>query len=101
MNKKPLTKLQKIFKALTVVTCLTVIALTILYFYELSTGNVSYFSKHFAVGIILALVGLFAIIIPQMSSKTYSGDNKGDKAMPIVGVVIILIAIFTIIRSFW
>lgn len=94
-NKKNLA-----FKIVVIVAFVCAVALTILYFVEQSNGNQSYFSYHFAIPIILFLVGIIAIILTRISLKSYSGESKGDNLMIVVGILLFVCSIFSLIMSY-
>ncbi len=100
MNKNSKNGLMIAFKVIIVISFLSIIASTVVYFIESSKGEMSYFSKHFAVGLDLFLVGIIAIIMPKLAAQSLQGENKGDKMMGFVGLLLFLFAILTVIFSF-
>lgn len=78
-----------------------IFALGALYYYEsFVVGELSFFTSHFLIGIVLAIIGCFAIYMPTVSQKSYSGDDRGDKMMFVIGLILFLCAIISIIVSF-
>ncbi len=77
-----------------------IIGLGILYFIEAYHGTISFFTKHFLLPIVLFVVGAIAIFLPNVSRRSYSGDDKGDKLMLGVGVLLIFCSFLTLGLSF-
>ncbi len=77
-----------------------VVGLAILYFIESTNQQMSFFSLHFAIPIILAMIGVIAILLPKLTKKSYSGDTKGDSFMTLVGILLLLCAIMSLGLSF-
>ncbi|MDE7105573.1 MAG: hypothetical protein K2O22_00215 [Anaeroplasmataceae bacterium] len=88
------------FRIIIVIAFLFVITCTIIYFMEVNQEHRSYFSMHFALPIILFLVGVIAIMLSTLSKMNLSGENKGDNMMLGVGLLLMLCAIVTLIFSF-
>ncbi|MDE6407501.1 MAG: hypothetical protein K2K48_04575 [Anaeroplasmataceae bacterium] len=88
------------FRIIIVIAFIFVVTCTILYFMEVGQPEKSYFSKHFALPIILFFVGVIAIMLSILSKKSMSGENKGDTMMIGVGVLLFLCAILTLIFSY-
>ena len=78
-----------------------IFALGALYYYEsFVVGELSFFTTHFLIGIVLAIIGCFAIYMTTVSQKSYSGDDRGDKMMFVIGLILFLCAIISILVSF-
>ncbi len=88
------------FKTIIWLTLVSVVTLSILYFMDLNSGEPSYFTEHFAISIILILIGIIAIILPKISKETYSGSDRGDNFMVLVGVLLILSSFISIFFSY-
>ena len=99
MNKQKVGLLPKIIMT---IGMFIIFGLGILYYVEVSTGdgNVSFFTKHFMVPIILSIIGAIAMFLPTVSAKTLSGDDKGDKMMYGVGLLLFLCALISLLTSF-
>lgn len=93
-------KVRKIFKVLIALDLLIIIGLLILYLIEANNQTMSFFTKHFSLPIILVLVGVVALFLPVVSSKSIAGESKGDSMMIWVGFLLIICAIFSLIFSF-
>ena len=52
------------------------------------------------VPIILSIIGAIAMFLPTVSAKTLSGDDKGDKMMYGVGLLLFLCALISLLTSF-
>ncbi|MDE5715545.1 MAG: hypothetical protein K2I42_05365 [Anaeroplasmataceae bacterium] len=89
-----------IFKIIFCVIAAIIIALTIVYFIDAADKEPSYFTKHFAISIILFMCAIIAFILPYVSSKSYRGDKKGDKLMIVISFLLFAFAIFQIIISY-
>ncbi|MCM1131021.1 MAG: hypothetical protein NC310_07295 [Roseburia sp.] len=88
------------FKILIVIAFITVVVCTVIYFMEIGKETRSYFSLHFALPIVLLFVGIIAIMLSFLSMLSISGENKGDKLMIFVGLLLILFAIITLVSSY-
>lgn len=88
------------FRIIVYVAVAVVVGLAVLYFIESTNQTMSFFSLHFAVPIILAMIGIIAILLPKLTKKSYSGDTKGDNFMTLVGVLLILCAVMSLGLSF-
>lgn len=100
MNKKKSSTFEIAFKVFVSIGMLAVVGLVVLYFIEQNSGKTSYFTQHFSLAIILFVVGVIALFLPRVSNKSYSGENKGDNLMLVVGFLLIISAIFSIVYSF-
>ena len=87
-------------KILLTLGMLIIFGLGIFYFIEAANGQQSFFTKHFFIPIILLIIGCIAIYLPYVSSKSYSGDTKGDKLMLGVVLVLIFCSILSLVLSF-
>ncbi|MBQ9124540.1 MAG: hypothetical protein IJY14_02500 [Acholeplasmatales bacterium] len=63
-------------------------------------GINNYFYNHFATAVCLACVGVIALCLPTVLTKTIAGDNKGDNIVIVAGFIMFIIAIFNIIISY-
>lgn len=88
------------FSIIVYVSFIIIVACVIIYFVDLFGETKSYFTEHFAISIILALIGVIALLLPRISKKSYSGDDKGDKLMNIVGVLLLACSIFSLVMSY-
>ena len=100
MNNKNNNKFNTIFKVMTYITFVIVFGLTVLYLFESEKGQLSFFTSHFAIPIVLFLVGIIAILMPLISNKSYRGENKGDNFMFVIGLILFASSIITLILSF-
>lgn len=89
-----------VFKAIITISFLIIVALTVLYFMDIENAGYLYFKEHFAISIILLLVGVIAFMLPRMNKKSYQGENKGDNLMLMVSILLVLLAIGTCIFSY-
>lgn len=89
------------FKIFILIAFIFVVTCTVIYFMEVGHENKSYFSLHFALPIILFLVGVIAIMLSMLSRLSISGESKGDMMMIGVGLVLILISIITLALSYF
>lgn len=96
MNKKN----NLVLKIISVCTVITILGVGVFYFIDGSDNKYSYFTQHFAISIILFMVGINALILPFLNKQNYSGENKGDSMMRIVGLLLMLCAIINIIFSY-
>lgn len=72
-----------------------------IYFIDVFVNEeVSFFSQHFVFPIVLSIVGAIALFLPTGSQKSYAGDDRGDKMMFGVGILLILCAVISLIMSF-
>ena len=100
MNKND-TPIVKVLKVVIVISMMIIIGITGYYLKEIFGENEpSYFSVHFALPIVFTVVGILAILLPMASKENLSTNDKGDKMMPIIGVILVVFAIFTCILSF-
>lgn len=95
MKKKDL-----VFKIVVGIALAIVVAIAIVYFVEAGNDVKSYFTLHFAVPIILTMVGVIALLLPKVTTKSYSGESRGDNFMIIVGFLLFICAIISIIFSY-
>lgn len=72
----------------------------ILDMYVITNGEISYFSKHFLISICLFCIGVIAILLPSINQKKFSGENKGDSMMVLVGFLLIICSFFSIMISY-
>lgn len=68
--------------------------------YITQNGVHNYFYDHFASAICLACVGVIALCLPSVTSKTIAGDSKGDNIVIIAGFIMFIVAIFNVIVSY-
>ncbi len=102
MNKKnEKNRLLIAFKIVIVISFIFVITSSIIYFLEMGNEQMSYFSKHIAIFVILFLVGVIAIMLSLLSKLNLSGENKGDKMMIGVGVALIILSFVTLIMTYF
>ena len=60
----------------------------------------NYFTIHFGMALVLVLVSVVAFTLPVITKKKYDDDSK-DKIMFFVGVLLILLAILTVVMSYF
>ncbi len=89
-----------IFKIIFCLIAAVIISLVIFYFIDIQDKEASYFTKHFAISIILLMCAIVAFILPYVSSKSYRGDKKGDKMMIVISFLLFAFAIFQMILSY-
>ena len=83
------------------VTMALLVACGIFYVIELFVlETTSYFTKHFLPSCVLFLVGIGALLMPMVSQKKYSGENKGDSLMIVVAFLLFICSLFSIIMSY-
>lgn len=97
MNKQKVGIVPKIFMGLGMAI---IIGLGIFYFYDSGDGELMFFTQHFFLPIILALIGIIVIFMSVVSQRSLAGDDKGDKMMFGVGLILILCSLITLITSF-
>ena len=100
--KKEDTKLVKGVKVVIAISTVIVLAITGLYLYEIffNSGNISFFSEHFAISVIFIVIGVLAFLLPMVNKENIKTDDKGDKMMPIIGIMLFICAIFSCLMSF-
>lgn len=89
------------FKIIIVIAFIAVVTCVVIYFMEMGKETRSYFSLHFALPIILLFVGIIAIMLSTLSKMSMTGENKGDKFMTVVGLLLILFSILTLMFSYF
>ncbi|MDE7100960.1 MAG: hypothetical protein K2O05_03805 [Anaeroplasmataceae bacterium] len=95
------SKLYLAFKIITTIAFIIVLAFSILYFIDFEDGGMNYFKKHFVISIILFLVGIIAILLPKLNQKTLQGENKGDRMMLGVGLLLFVCSILSCLFSYF
>ena len=100
--KKQDSTLVKVVKIVIVIAALIVLGITGLYLYELffRPDNISFFSKHFAISVIFVVIGVLAFLLPMVNKENLKTDDKGDKMMPIIGIMLFICAVFSCLMSF-
>ena len=99
--KKNETPIVKIVKVVIIISMVIIMGITGFYLYEIfGEKEPSYFSVHFALPIVFMVVGVLAILLPKANKQNLSTDDKGDKMMPIIGVLLIVFALFSCFLSF-
>lgn len=98
LNNKNIVTITKIISVIAfVVICL----IAGLYLFESFSGKEpSYFSVHFAIPIIMFILGVLAILLPKVNGTKYLSNAQGDKMMPVVGVLLILCSLATLLMSY-
>ena len=96
------TKLVKAVKVVITISTVIILGITGLYLYEtfFTPENISYFSQHFAISVIFVVIGILAFLLPMVNKENIKTDDKGDKMMPFIGVMLFICAIFSCIMSF-
>lgn len=88
-------------KILMTIGMIIIFALGALYYYEsFVLEKLSFFTKHFLIGIVLLIIGCYAVYLPKVSQKSFAGDDKGDKMVFYIGLLLFLSAIITVLVSF-
>ena len=100
--KKTDTKLVKIVKVVITISTIIVLGITGLYLYEIffNPNEISFFSQHFAISVIFIVIGILAFLLPMVNKENLKTDDKGDKMMPIIGIMLFICAIFSCLMSF-
>lgn len=93
-------RLGLIFKIIVGISLAAIVAIGIVYFIEAGQETKSYFTIHFAVPILLALVGVIALFLPKVTTKSYSGESRGDNLMIVVGFLLFVCALFSLVMSY-
>lgn len=88
-----------ILKLIMLISIVTILTLLVLWLIDLGDSNLNYFNRHFLLPTCLFLVGVIAIILPNVTKSKFS-DNRGDKMMPIVGIMLIVCAFLSLFLSF-
>ncbi len=88
------------FKIIIIISFIFVVTSSIIYFIEMGNEQMSYFSKHIAIFVILFLVGIIAIMLSMLSKLNLSGENKGDNMMIGVGLALIILSFVTLIMTY-
>ncbi len=86
-----------------IIACMVAITLSMGIFFVVEMyilNKVSYFSKHFLLSICLFCIGIIALLLPRINSKKFSGENKGDSLMVVVGFLLIICSLFSIMISY-
>lgn len=100
MNKND-SSIVKILKVVIVIATIIIIGVTGVYLYEIfAEKEVSFFSKHFALPIVFMVVGVLAFLLPMANKENLRTDDRGDKMMPIIGILLFVCAIFSCLMSF-
>lgn len=103
-NKNQLPKFIKILKIYDIVACIAILALfgfNMILSWNLAEGeSLPYFNQHFLTPIGFVLMGTVAASLPKIN-RTKAGDDRGDRMMAIVGVLFIVMAVVTLIFSFF
>ena len=100
MNKKD-SSIVKILKIVIIISTIIIVGVTGVYLFEsLGEREVSFFSKHFAIPIVFIVVGILAFLLPMANKENIRTDDKGDKMMPIIGILLFICAIFSCLMSF-
>ena len=87
-------------RILIIVAMIGIATVGILYFIDMKNPEPSYFIKHFGLAIILFMTSIIAFVMPLVSNKNLSGENKGDKMMITVAVLLILCGLLSIFTSY-
>lgn len=88
-----------ILKLIMLICAVIVITLVVLFLFDLEDGNINYFNQHFLLSICLFSIGIIAMILPNVT-KTKFSDQKGDKMMPLIGIMLIVCALLSIFLSY-
>lgn len=102
MNKKDeKKKLLIALKIVIIISFIFVVTSSVIYFIEMGNEQMSYFSKHIAIFIVLFLVGVIAIMLSMLSRASLSGEDKGDNLMIGVGIALIILSFITLIMTYF
>ena len=97
----PSDKEKKILKAIILSSSAVLLAvgiyLAIVMFF---TGNHNFFTRHFALPIVLLMLGAIAFTLPLATRTKFGGDDSKDKVMMVVAIIAVLLAILTFALSF-
>ena len=69
------------------------------YFNAEHMEDMSFFARHFSLGLALILIGAIAFTLPFLTRTRY-GDNKGDNTMLVVAILLLLCGIISIPLTF-
>ena len=93
-------KFMTVVKIILGVLIAIVLACGIYYAINVFNETTNYFIDHFLSAIMLASIGVMALLMPQLNQRTLRGENKGDNMMLIVGVGLIILSIMSIVVSY-
>ena len=99
-NVKDEYKGLKIFMTVVALLSIAVVAYYVIDIYFLKNPE-NFFEKHFAIAIVLSLIGIEAICLPTVNGVKFSGESKGDSLMFGVGFLLFLCGLISIIYSFF
>ena len=99
MNKKRIQTVKIVIFVLVLLVLTLVGEYLFEYFTHDTYDEISFFAKHFSLGIALILIGCIAFCLPFFTRSRY-GDNKGDSAMLIVSILLVLCGIISIPLTF-
>lgn len=94
------TPLMTVFRGIILVAFLVVMTCTILYFVEMN-GERSYFTLHFALPLIIFMVGIIAVFMAALSMQNMSGESRGDNFMIVVGILLMISAVVALVWSYF
>ncbi len=86
-------------KLIMLICAMLIITLIVLFLIDLADSEINYFNQHFMLPSCLFLVGVIAMILPNVTKSKFS-DNKGDKMMPVVGIMLIVCALLSLFLSY-
>ncbi len=89
-----------ILKLIMLICVFLIVTLIVLWLVDLSDNEINFFNHHFLLPTCLFLVGVIALCLPNSINKSKFSDNKGDKMMPVIGIMLIVCALLSIFLSF-
>ncbi|MCI9182692.1 MAG: hypothetical protein HFG90_05490 [Acholeplasmatales bacterium] len=95
------TPLMSIFRVIILIAFVVVMSCTILYFVEMNSDNKSYFTIHFALPLILFMVGIIALFMAMLSKQSLTGESKGDNLMIVVGILLMVCSVIALVWSYF
>lgn len=98
--KKQNNKLLLAFKIVITIAFVVIVCFSILFFIETENSGLAYFKKHFVISIILFFVGIIAFFLPKLNQKSFQGENKGDRFMIIVSILLFVCSILSCVFSY-
>ena len=93
------TPLMSIFRVIILIAFVVVMSCTILYFVEMNSDNKSYFTIHFALPLILFMVGIIALFMAMLSKQSLTGE--GDNLMIVVGILLMVCSVIALVWSYF
>jgi zinc transporter ZupT len=100
-NKIINKKLELLIRIIVILSIVLLLGLTVYYaiFYFIKEES-NYFLDHFASMCMMVLIGINAIFTTILNKNKISGDNKNDKLMIVVGILLIICGLLSLLISF-